>query len=132
MDWQTFESEIKKLSMKIDYKPDIIIGITRGGLVPARLLSTNLQVKDMYCLTVRKIGEERKVTNEITENLVDKSILLVEDMLETGRSLSVAKQYLESKGAKVKTACLYTISISEIEPEFYLKQVQKVKEFPWE
>jgi uncharacterized protein len=132
MDWQIFESEIGILSKKIDYQPDIIIGITRGGLVPARLLSRDLQVKDMHCLTVRKVGEERKVVDEILDNLVGKNILLVEDMLETGRSLVVAKQYLESKGATVKTVCLYIMEITEIEPDFYIRLVQEVEKFPWD
>lgn len=130
MDWQTIESEIKKLSEQID-KPDIIVGITRGGVVPARLLCKYLGVKDMYCISVRKAGDERKVVTEISDNL-DKNVLLVEDMLESGKSLIVAKQYLESKGAKVKTACLYTMAISQLEPDFYLQQVEEVQEFPWE
>lgn len=132
MNWTTFRSEIKILSKKINYQPNIIVGITRGGLVPARFLSTYLQIKDMYCLTVRKIGEERKVVTEILDNLVGKNILLVEDMLETGKSLVVAKDYLESMGARVKTACLYTMPISKIKPNFYIKQIKKVKKFPWE
>ena len=132
MDWETIISEIQELAGRIDYQPDIIVGITRGGLVPSRLLSTDLQVKEMYCLSIRKVGEERRVVTEILEDLVGKHILLVEDMLETGRSLIVAKEYLESKGAKVKTACLYTMLISEIEPEFYLRQVKDVEKFPWE
>ncbi len=132
MDWITFEQEVKKLSKKIDYKPDMIVGITRGGIIPARLLSTFLQVKDVYCISVRKRDKERKVVTEILENLVNKDILLVEDMLETGRSLIVVKQYLESKGAKVKTACLYTMPTSKIEPDFYLNQVNEIKIFPWE
>ena len=132
MDWETFISEIQDLSERIDYHPDIVIGITRGGLIPSRLLSTYLNVKDMYCLSVQKVGEERRVVTEILDDLVDKDILLVEDMIETGRGLIVAKQYLESKGAKVKTTCLYTMVISEIEPDFYLRQVKEVEEFPWE
>ena len=132
MDWETFISEIQDLSERIDYQPDIVIGITRGGLIPSRLLSTYLNVKDMYCLSVQKVGEERRVVTEILDDLVDKDILLVEDMIETGRGLIVAKQYLESKGAKVKTTCLYTMVISEIEPDFYLRQVKEVEEFPWE
>ena len=131
MDWKTLELEIEDLSKKIDYQPDIIVGITRGGIVPARLLSRDLQVKDMYCLTVHKFGEERKVVSEL-DDLVDKNVLLVEDMLETGRSLLVAKQYLEYKGAKVKTVCLYTMPITEIRPDFYLRQVYEVERFPWE
>ena len=132
MDWINFEQEMRILSEKINYKPDTIIGITRGGIIPARLLSTFLDIKDMYGIAVRKVGEERKVITEILEDLTNKHVLLVEDILETGRSLIVAKQYLESKGAKIKTACLYTMPISEIEPDFYLTQIQDVKKFPWE
>jgi uncharacterized protein len=131
MDWHAFEKEVKDLSTKINYHPDIIIGITRGGIIPARLLSSYLKVKDMHCISVRKIGEERVVT-EIYDNLKSKKVLLVEDMLETGRSLIIAKKYLEYKGAKVKTACLYVMPISKITPDFFLRQVKRVEKFPWE
>ena len=132
MDWKTFKNEIQKLSEKITDKPDIIIGITRGGLVPARLLSTYLKVKKMHCISVVKNNEERSVVTEITEDMSNKKVLLVEDMLETVRSLVVTKAYLEKKGANVKTACLYTMPISEIKPDYYLKEVDSVLEFPWE
>ncbi|KKR27625.1 MAG: Phosphoribosyltransferase [candidate division CPR2 bacterium GW2011_GWD1_39_7] len=132
MTWQEFEEELNTLSQKIDFTPDIIVGIVRGGLVPARLLSKSLKVKDMYCLTVKKVGEERKVMSEIKEDFNNKNILLVEDMLETGRSLKVAEDYLLNKGANVKTVCFYVMSISEIKPDFYLKEVEVLPVFPWE
>ena len=132
MTWQTLEEEIKNLLQKIEYAPDIIIGIVRGGVIPARLLSGLLKIKDMYCLTVKKIGEERKVTSEISEDLNGKRILLVEDMLETGKSLITARKYLESKGAQVKTASLYVTPISEVKPDYYLAEVKEVVQFPWD
>ena len=135
MGWQTFEQEIKKLSEKIEfnnYHPDMIFGITRGGVVPARLLSSSLLVKDMICISVRKIGGERKVITDILDDIFGKNVLLVEDMLETGRSLIAAKNYIESKGAKVRTACLYIMPISEVQPDFYLNQINKPVNFPWE
>lgn len=132
MNWEEFSVETDKLSSKVDFTPDIIVGLVRGGLVPARMLSSKLKVKEIYCLTIKKIGNERKVTNEILDDLVNKKILLIEDMLETGKSLQVAKEYLESKGASVKTACLYTMSISEIKPDFYIKELSEVTKFPWE
>ena len=131
MDWPTIENELKELSKKIT-TPQIIIGITRGGIIPARCLSSILGVKSMHCIGVAKIGEERKVITEILEDLKGKNILLVEDMLESGKSIIVAKKYLESKGAKVKTACLYIMPQSEIIPDYYLKKVKEVQNFPWE
>lgn len=132
MTWIVFKKEILSLSKKINFKPDILIGIVRGGLVPTRLLSTILKVKNVYCLTVNKIGEKRKVQTEINGNLKNKKILLIEDMLETGKSLIEAKKYLELKGANIKTACLYITPQSEIKPDFYLKTVNKLIKFPWE
>ncbi len=132
MSWEKLEQEIRILSEEIDYQPDIIIGVVRGGLIPARLLSTSLRVKEMYCLTVQKVGEERRVTSEIIEDISGKGVLLVEDALETGRSLVVAAEYLAQRGAQVKTACLYTIQQTEIPPDFSLGQVGTIPTFPWE
>lgn len=132
MNWLTFQQEIEQLSRNIDLKFDMIVGITRGGVVPARILSSLLNVPKMACISVEKQGEERKVITELLEDLSGKTILLVEDMLETGRSLMMAKNYLESKGAKVKTACLYTLPSSEVKPDYCLKEVEGVVEFPWE
>lgn len=132
MNWETFQNEIGKLVKKVDFKPNLIIGITRGGVIPARLLSSLLGVKDMYCISILKAGRGRKVVTEIKEDLNNKSILLVEDMLETGRSMIAAKKYLEEKGAKVKTICLYTMPISEIQPNYYLREITRIRKFPWE
>jgi hypoxanthine phosphoribosyltransferase len=100
--------------------------------VPARLLARELGVKDMYCLTVKKRGDERHVTTDITDDISGKHVLLVEDMLESGKSLAMAREYLGDKGASVKTACLYTMPATECKPDYSLREVDEVVEFPWE
>ena len=132
MDWDTFTKETRKLGKKITYKSDCIIGIARGGVIPAVLLSKQLKVKDMYVLKVRVEGDERKIMAEIFTDVNGKKVLLVEDMLESGKTLKVVKDYLESKGAKVKTAALYSMPKTMFKPDFYLKEVSKVEHFPWE
>lgn len=130
--WNELEKIVGELVSKINLKPDIIIGVVRGGIVPARLLSNALNVKKMYCINVEKVGEDRKVRTEILDDIDNKNVLLVEDMLETGRSLIVAKEYLEKKGALVKTACFFIQSKSEIKPDYYLKRTDSEVSFPWE
>jgi len=132
VDWQKVITEIDTLSSKINFTPDIIVGIVKGGIIPARLLAQKLQVKNMYCLTVKKENDQRKITTEICEDLNHQKILLVEDILETGKSLIIAKEYLQNKGATIKTACLYSLPISEIKPDFYLKTISKIITLPWE
>jgi hypoxanthine phosphoribosyltransferase len=86
----------------------------------------------MAALNVKKVDGKRVVTTEILDSLDGKQVLLVEDMLETGRSLVEAKSYLERKGAVVTTTCLYTMPISELKPDFSLREVTEVVSFPWE
>lgn len=132
MNWQEFESEVQLLSQRISYRPDLIVAVVRGGLVPARLLSSYLGVKEMQCLTVKKIGSDRKVVTEVTEDLTGKKILLVEDILETGKSLEAAQTYLEAKGAEVKTTCLYTTPVTSAKVDYTLREIEVIPKFPWE
>lgn len=132
MNWDEFDAEMKLLAGKVREKPDAIVAVVRGGLIPARLLARDLHVKDVYAITVRRVGSERKLTVDVVEDISGKHIILVEDMIETGRGLILAKEHLQSKGAIVKTACLYSMPTSEIVPDFFLKETTTVVHFPWE
>ena len=137
--WDDFEREIKSLYEKIslyqsanNYKLNAIIGIARGGVIPARRLSSKMHVKRMYFLSVEKDDDERRVVTDILANLSGYKILLVEDCLESGKSLEVAKSYLENKGAEVMTASMYVTPQTETMPDFYIGLKQEVPHFPWE
>lgn len=132
MNWQNVDDEIKQLKFKIAKKPDIIVGIVRGGLIPARLLAKYLDVSEMYALTVKKVGDDRLVTSEISEDITGRSILLVEDVLETGTSMIAAMKYLKSKGAIVKTASIYYQPQTKIVPDYYISDKDDVPTFPWD
>ncbi len=132
MNWDTFTLETRKLCELIQDTPDCIIGIARGGVIPAVLIAKRLNVKDLHVLKVKREGNERRVMAEVFTDMTGQKVLLVEDMLETGKSLVVAKKYLESKGAQVQTACLYIMPQTEVKPDYYLKEVLEVQKFPWE
>lgn len=40
---------------------DVIVGITRGGVIPARLFCSGLHVKTMHCVSVQKQDKQRVV-----------------------------------------------------------------------
>ena len=133
MTWERVEREIARLAEKIDYTPDIIIGIIRGGMVPTRLLSNYLKVRDIDCITVGKVGKDRVVTSGITRDITGLNVLLMEDALETGWSQEVGEYFLWHKGANdVKTACLYFTDETQAEPDYSLGKVSEIPTFPWE
>lgn len=132
MNWQEVDDQIRQLATKMSQKPDLIVGIARGGLIPARLLAKYLDVKDVYALTFKKQGSQRVLRSEIKESLGGKQILLVEDILESGRSLKTALTYLESLGAEVKTVSLYLLPQPKIIPDYYISKQDKMPIFPWD
>ena len=131
MDWQEFDDETRRLAKIISLRPDTIVAIARGGVIPATLLAKILQVRDMFTLTMQRDGAERKITSNVVVDISGKNLLLVEDMIETGRALIAGKKFLEERGATVRTACLYTMPISEIKPDYVLGEIPGVAEFPW-
>ena len=55
MDWNLFYELAKQVAKKInssDYKPDVIVGLARGGWVLARVLCDLIGVKDLLSLKV--------------------------------------------------------------------------------
>ncbi len=132
MNWQAAEEEIRKLSKLISNQPRILVGISRGGLVPVRLLSNFLAVPTIYCLTVDKKESNRTVRTKINTNLAGQRVLLVEDVLETGRSLLAAAEYLNTLDAKVETAAIYKAKNSEVKPDYYIAAIDKIPYFPWD
>ena len=95
-------------------------------------MAAKLNIDSMFCINVEKHGNSRRVTSEILTNISGHNILLVEDALESGKSLIAAKKNLESKGAIVQTLALYILPGSEIKPDYYLETKEQIPKFPWE
>jgi len=108
------------------FKPDIIIAIIRGGLVPAMNLSDLLGIKDILALKVEHWGitatksgkAELKVP--LHASIDGKRVLLVDDLTDTGDSIKVSLNHLkELNPAEIKIATLLHKSQSEFKPDFY-------------
>lgn len=122
---------VRASSKQLNY----IVAVARGGLIPARLLSSRLNVSRMATIGITYRDRERSdrefysFPSPITS---DDAILLVEDVLETGRSLADARAKLESEGADVATAAFYYQPRSIVVPDFSLGVREVIPRFPWE
>lgn len=130
MNWDELQDYTVKLCSKIDFKPELIVAVARGGVIPAVMIAEKLGIKDMYSVTVKKQEGKRKIMTKITERIQGKKILLVEDAIDTGKSMLVVKKYLENEGALVKTAALFVKGSAEIMPDYSLDMKSDVT-FPW-
>ena len=121
------------------YKPDVIISIARGGLVPARILLDLLAPYDFamiqieYYTGINQTKQEPILKQCLHIELTDKKVLLVDDISDGGRSLQLAKSHLQKQGAKeIKIATLYSKPGTITTPDYYEKQTSHWIVFPWD
>jgi len=138
--WEEVVQWSRLLAEKIeasDYIPDLVIAIARGGYVPARLLCDFLDVHDLLSIQILHWGKAAEITAvahvkyPYEVNLQGKKVLLVDDIVDTGDSVIVARDYILSKWrpSMLKIAAMQWISpVAKIKPDYY---VEEVKEWVW-
>ena len=116
-----------------------LVGVSRGGLVLARILSDLLDIQDVHiikCEYYSDMGETNRkprITQKIQGNITGKDVLIVDDVADTGESLIEIKKYLESRKPKeMKVATLYIKPWSKVLPDFYTSKTKAWIIFPWE
>lgn len=131
--------ELAKKIKEDNYSPEVIVGIARGGWIPARILSDLLE--NSYTANIkidfyRGIGETRErpvITQTISTGVEGKRVLVADDVADSGKSLKVAKEHLEHCGAnQVKIATIFYKPWSIIKPDYYIKETSAWIIFPWE
>jgi hypoxanthine phosphoribosyltransferase len=121
------------------FKLDVIAGITRGGLAPARILADLLEITDVitvgveFYVSVAETRGEPVLTQRVSADVKDQKALLVDDVADTGKSLRLAREHLRQQGAtEIRIATLYSKPLSVIKPNYYEKETCRWVVFPWD
>jgi hypoxanthine phosphoribosyltransferase len=142
MDWNLFYRLARNVAKKInssDYKPDLIIGLARGGWVLARILCDLIGVKDLVSLKVEHWGitatpdGKAKLKYPFKVDLKGKNVLVVDDITDTGESMCVAVEYIKSlQPSEIRTAALRHITSSKFIPDYFGEEITwRWVIFPW-
>ena len=138
--WNQIYDMLLSQSEKIRvYKPDLIVGIARGGSIPARILTDLLEtpllatIEVEFYLGIAQTKAEPTLKQSLTIPVSCKKILLVDDIADTGKTLQLAKSHLQNLGpSEIKIATLYLKPQSITKPDFYEKQTSNWVIFPWD
>ena len=122
-----------------NYRPDVVVGVCRGGLIPARILVDLLEARQLASIQVEfyiGLGETKEaptLKQALALSVAGKRVLLVDDIADSGKTLQYAVNYLKVQGAtEIKTATIYYKTCSVIKPDFYEKETDCWVVFPWE
>lgn len=122
------------------YKPDLIVAIARGGFVPARFLCDFLNVKDMTAVGVQHYApgavrmKKASVKFPLSANVYGKSVLIVDDVNDTGDSLFAAVEHVKTfRPAYLKTAVLHQKETTVFSADFAAFHVRAWRWilYPW-
>jgi len=146
IDWKEYNLIVEKLALQIHnsgYKPDLLIGIARGGLPIIDVCSRIFKLKCAYLAVESYSGKEiedqqgtlvfsREMSSTV-QNMKG-NILLCDDLSDTGvtlnKSIDWLKKYppLKGKIKNIKTAVLWKKKDSTFEPDFC---AQRLDDNPW-
>jgi len=146
IDWKKYNFIVEKLAIQIfqsGFKPDILIGIMRGGAPIIDVLSRIFKLKCAYLAVESYSGKdiedqqgELVFSREMSSTIQDMkgNILLCDDLSDTGVTLNKSilwlKKYppLKGKIKQIKTAVLWKKKDSTFEPNYC---AQKLESNPW-
>lgn len=138
--WEKLHQWCFQLSQKVSQKElrlDKIVAISRGGLVAARILSDflNLPISHITIVAYKEISkmDEPKVIEGLGVTVSKKRLLLVDEIVDTGKSLSRGKKYLDNFApGKVFSAAPVVKSKANPKPDYYIHTIDKWIVFPYE
>ena len=122
------------------YAPTTVVGLARGGWVPARLMCDFLGITDLVSLKVEhwlqtgKTKDECTIKYPLTGDFAGKRILIVDDIADTGKSLITSTDYLKCLNPReIRTSTMQYIPQSKFKPDYFSEEVKVWTWFiyPW-
>ena len=142
LDWAAFGEASRELATLVagsGYRPGIILGIARGGLLPAAAMAYALDVKNLFMMSVEfYTGVDQRLDFPVMLppllNAVDikgAQLLVIDDVADTGGTLKLVKEFCGEHVADVRCAVLFEKPRSLVKCEYVFKRTDRWVNFPW-
>lgn len=143
--YEEFLAKVRALSRKIladEWQPEFVIGVGRGGLVPAVYISHQL---DLPMLSIDHSSRLPGFADELLAKVAAMSaagsrLLFVDDINDSGSTIHYIREVLVGGGClaeNLRFAVLITNTSSRAEVDYWTDQIDRVEDkrwfvFPWE
>lgn len=139
VNWDEFHDMGFELSRKIkQLRPEscTIISVARGGHALARLLSDFLKLP-IFSVSIQSYQDlqqhELHITQELNVDLKGKNILLVDEIIDSGKTLVRALEYLQDFETRTVTSVSLHVKPEAImKSDFYCEETSKWVVYPYE
>ena len=122
---------------KDNFTPDLVVGLSRGGLIPGAMMSHFMNVPFIPFQTALR---DHPVWKPNKADLADaKSVVIIDDICDTGATFKKLKEELNNEFPQldVRFACLHYNRPSSFAIDWYGSFIDKEKQdlwlvYPWE
>jgi hypoxanthine phosphoribosyltransferase len=131
--WNTIDDLVKEVANRASsFKPTHIVGITRGGLIPAVMLSHSF---DLPMETLGVSFRDNRATHHTKFKPIDDArYLIVDDINDSGTTFKVVSDIFRNRRLIFATAALINKEKSGFDVDFYGEMFYHDDwiNFPWE
>ncbi len=140
--WALFGEASRSLAQQVvesGYRPTIILGVARGGLLPAAAIAYALDIKNVFTINVEFYTgiDERLEFPVMLPPLLDAvdiagaTVLVADDVADTGATLKLVTDFCAEHVADVRCAVLYEKPRSAVKCEYVWRRTDRWIDFPW-
>ena len=138
-EWKEMQRDTNSLCREVvmdKFDPNVIVGISRGGLLPGVMMSHWLGKPFKPIIAALRDFPEWE---EYLPRKSDDKVLIVDDVCDSGATFEKLSKILEERGygVEVRFASLWWNNEVDFEPHYYAQECAKDSEniwihFPWE
>lgn len=142
VDWMTVEQLVDRLLTILPRNYDIIMAITRGGMVPACLLSYRGRLRNLMVAVEHPPSDldelfAMPVFSQFPADplLKGKRVLVVDSIWSTSHSMAAVRQRIEQAGGQADLCVLHyrtPEAWSDIRPDYVAEETDAWIVYPWE
>lgn len=134
--YSDFEHDLKSMLDEINSDGaayDYVVGIVRGGSIPAACISYHLGIPlKMVSWSTYHKDQMKESALDIAEDIIDgKKVLVVDDILDSGRTLSELMEDWGVDRRKFDLAVMVWNIGQEILPDFYGRKIDRASNEEW-
>lgn len=142
--WQQIETMVEQLARAAQTQSfDVLLSVTRGGLVPAGMIAYHLGIRNILVAAVQfyKGVGQRGDTPSFLQFPADpfisrKTVLIVDDIWDSGKTIAAVKSRVIAAGGTPVTAVLHYKPKASVfpdqTPEYYAQETDAWIVYPWE
>jgi uncharacterized protein len=141
--WTQIEDLAIRLADRLPSDYDVMLVITRGGMVPACIISERLNLRNILVAAVMFYTEQERTLDKpiflqfpADPLLNGHRVLIVDDVWDSGRTIMAVRERVIDAGGLPETAVLHykpaRNAFSNLRPDYYIDETDAWIVYPWD